>query len=409
MKKVIVLQNSPVFTVDITNIYKPDAWELHLILNQKSYDCLCKRDQQDLLASIKITEDFSFDSLKNNIDFIIINTPRKHLVLATNTESLIAVTGQLRDYFTIPGMSERIAMLFSDKIHMKNHLSKLSVPLPKYCYFDKNEYVNSANEYLDKLCQQISFPIISKPIDSAGCHGVNKIHDRVELEKWASMMEHCNFELDEYIEGELYHCDSFVHQGNILYTVICRYSFPAHQFLLGKNLGSIILANNDPRYQKLKKFNDDILKNMSTDFNGVTHLEVFEKNDGQLVFLEVANRGGGAGIPKIYNKYLGIDLFSTHFLLQCDDNYQFDIHQGAYAAWLQFTPCSNVTSLEHLPSIKSEINLIFKNKKINSNSICTSLRDYSLLIMLWNDDVVQLQQDFNKLSIYRNQLPPMVF
>ena len=71
----------------------------------------------------------------------------------------------------------------------------------------------------------------------------------------------------------------------------------------------------------------------------------------------------GAGIPKIYNKRLGKNLFSTHFLLQHDDNYQFDIHQGAYAALLQFPPLSNVMNFEHLSSIKSKIKLISKSKK----------------------------------------------
>ncbi|MBV9576672.1 MAG: ATP-grasp domain-containing protein [Gammaproteobacteria bacterium] len=397
MKKIIILQNSVIFTLNIDKIYRPDVWELHLIVNQKSYDCLCDRNQQGLFASIKITDDFCFASLKDQV-ISFIKKSDENIVIATNTEKLVSVAGQLRDYFHIPGLTFQEALLFTDKIAMKKHIEKFNVLTPKYCHFDRQKYFDKEKEYLESVCQQLFFPIIAKPIASAGSQGVCKIHNNYELKRWADSNENIDFELDEYIEGTLYHCDSFVQNGNILFTAICRYSSPVHQFLEGYNLGSITFSNDDPCYQKLHEFNNYILRNISTQFSGVTHLEVFEKADGQLVFLEVANRCGGAGIPRMYNKHLRIDLFSTHFLLQCDGCYQLNITPGTYAAWLQFAPSSNITCLENLPSIESQINLVSKNEKLNTQSNCFTLRDYSLLVVLHNNDIYQLEKDFYKLS-----------
>lgn len=403
-KKVIILQNSSVFTVDIAKIANPNYWELHLIVNQKSYACLCKRDQHGLFKTITILEDFNFDNLKNNIDSLIHHASKESIVLATNSESLVSLTGSLREFFRIPGLTADTAKIFSNKVHMKKHLAKFGVSLPNYVSFDRNKYIIFSDNYIKNICEELSFPIIAKPIDSAGSHGVTKIRDINELRQWAATIKTNLFELDEFIDGDLYHCDSLIHKGKIIHTAVCRYSCPTHKFMQGSNLGSITLSINDPTYEKLKVFNDAILNVISTNFSGVTHLEAFEKSDGQLVFLEVANRGGGAGVPKMYAKHLNIDLFSTHFILQCNDNYQIDIHPDHYAAWLQFSPSSNIIGLEDLPKIESDISLISKNENINRNSPCTSLRDYTLSIILWNNNFAQLQQDFSMLSQLRVQV-----
>ncbi|TAK72177.1 MAG: ATP-grasp domain-containing protein [Gammaproteobacteria bacterium] len=398
MKKIIILQNSPVFTVDIAKIFNPNFWELHLLANKESYNHLHNRNQHILFNTITIIHDFNFNNLKNNIIPIINNVDKESVVFATNSESLVGITGQLREYFNIPGVHTNVARIFTDKVVMKKHLSSFNILLPNYIDFNFNEYSKMPTNYIKKISQKLSFPIIAKPIDSAGSNGVRKINNINELAQWATSIEKNGFELDEYITGELYHCDSFVHNGNILYTAVCHYSSPPHKFLLGHNLGSITLPNNDICYQELKKFNDYVLKNISTDFNGVTHLEVFKKDNGELIFLEIAYRGGGAGIPHMYQKHLNIDLFSTHFLLQSYDDYQLNIYPSYYSAWIQFSPSSNVINIKDIPKTKSEISLVSRNEKINANSPCFSLRDYSLLIVLWNNNFTQLQQDFAKLS-----------
>lgn len=55
-------------------------------------------------------------------------------------------------------------------------------------------------------------------------------------------------------------------------------------------------------------------------------------------------------------------------------------------------------SIDDIPKIKSKISLVFKNEKINKNSPCQSLRDYSLMVVLWGNDFTQLHRDFEMLS-----------
>lgn len=398
MKTIIILQNSPVFTVDITKIHNSPSWNLHLIVNKKSYDCLYERNQHNLFKTTTILPYFDFDSLKKAIQPIVNEINTASIVLATNSESLVLISGQLREFFGIGGLNADVARIFSDKVYMKKHLSKFDVPLPNYFAFKKNDYLLDQDNYLNTISQHLSFPMIAKPIDSAGSQGVSRINNINELKQWAISIENDNFELDQLIDGDLYHCDSFVHQGKILHTAVCRYTSPTHKFMLGYNLGSITLPDTDPTYIKLKKFNNDILSTISTNFSGVTHLEAFEKSSGDLVFLEVANRGGGAGVPNMYKKHLNVDLFSAHFLLQCCDHYQLNIQQDFYAAWLQFPPCKNITSIENLPKINSNIQLVSSNNTLKKDSPCLSLRDYSLRVILWNKEFNQLNHDLILIS-----------
>lgn len=399
MKKIIIIQNSSVFTIDIRKIFYPEEWTLELIVNQKGYACVCERDQQSLFGSITITDDFDLPILSSIIKNIISSTAKSEVRIVTNTEGLVSVAGKLRELFDIPGLHGDGANNFSDKIQMKETLGKYNIPVPKYSRFDKNAYLEGPDNYVDAASRQFGFPIITKPVNSAGCRGVIKIFSRDELKRWADSVGDSMHEMDEFVEGDLYHCDSFVHHGRILHTAVCRYSTNPHMFCEGEILGSITLPNDSIMCQKLVSFNNRILEIISHSLSGVTHSEIFVRPNGELVFLEVANRGGGAGLPAIYNKHLNVDIFSMHILLQCKDQINLKIDKGPYAAWLQFPLNSNIFAISSLPSIKSNIKIIKMNDPDRNQAITDPLRRFTVMVLLWNDDYDQLQHDFDFLSL----------
>lgn len=404
MKTLILLQKGPVFTVNLEKISQGVGVWIHLICNEKSYLQVCERGQQHFLKSVTLLTDFDFESLKAPIATLLQGHHLQTARLATNAEPLVAVTAQLREFFGIPGELSPVGECFTDKVKMKQSLAHHGIPVPRYATFDPNAYAQAPTSYLTSLTRNLSFPLIAKPNNAAGSVGVTPLKDANALTDWAKQAKTGTFELDEFIEGTLYHCDSFVFQGRVLYTAICEYGALPHTFMSGKNVGSITLPEDHPLFTPLCKFSENVISHFSTTLSGVTHLEVFVKPDGRFVFLEIAYRGGGVGIPKMYKKQLGVDLFSTHFILQCTEHYQWGYTPKGYAAWVMFSPLSGIYSLTDLPTVESEIHLIKKNPEITHNTICTSLREYTMSIFLWHECFNILLKDFQKLCAYETAL-----
>ncbi len=131
--------------------------------------------------------------------------------------------------------------------------------------------------------------MFTKPVDSAGSFGTQKIFSTAELAKWAGQHhKSTNFEIDEYIEGKLYHSDIIVKDDNINNVFISKYSVPNADFIEGKALGSYTLDRKSNQYKKLNAFTLKVLKSFAPLPSGLFHLEFFEKDTGDLVFLEIA-------------------------------------------------------------------------------------------------------------------------
>lgn len=207
------------------------------------------------------------------------------------------------------------------------------------------------------------------------------------------------FEIDEFIDGVLYHCDSYIKNKKILFTQVCECSRPCYDFLQGKNKGTIVLKNNHSLSLKLKNYTEQILKYIGLPKGGITHSEVFiEKLTGKFYFLEVAHRSPGVLIPEMYKKYLNVGTIEPHILLQIDEDYLPAIKYGPFSAWMAFPTKQGYVSQFFEPEIKSEY-LIYRHVKKDDYLYSPKMgRDYALTILLWNKDYEQLKKDFKYLN-----------
>jgi biotin carboxylase len=139
-----------------------------------------------------------------------------------------------------------------------------------------------------------------RKIDSAG-----DIWDRIE--ELGDQQSH--FLLEEFVDGDVYHVDSVVTAGKIVFVAASRYENPPLSVYQGG--GVFQTTTVDPSSHEaadLARANKRLLKAFGLT-DGVAHAEFIRSANGKFHFLEVAARVGGAGIDQLVEAAYGINLW----------------------------------------------------------------------------------------------------
>ncbi len=402
MKNIFILQNSQNFTINIAKISNPTHYRLFLLINPISYQKLYERKQHTLFEKIVITNDFSFNTAKKHIDKILNEYADIPINIVTNSEWCVNVCGQLRSHYQLPGLNAQVANRFTNKLVMKAALLNKKINLPRHLELEQKQFHTNKN-YINTIISTLGFPVFVKPIDDANSNGAEKLDNMIMLKTWLKTHnKKKNFELDEYITGKLYHCDSFIKNGKILYTQISEYTKPVFEYLQGNTLGSITLPEHKKEFIQLEKFNRKVLSALEYSGSGITHLEVFITNENKIIFLEIAARAGGAWLAKLYHKHLNVRFLEANLLLQIKEDYtlHFD-KKGPYCACLWFPATLGVIDSFNIPSIKSQHEINFFAQAGQTTQKPVTINDKIAEIFLWNTNFTELYTDFNALKNFR--------
>jgi len=395
MKNIFILQNSqrPI-EFNISKIFNPTNYRLHLITDSAGISNLTKEDRK-YFNSIDVIDEFN-EKLITQIIEDKRNIDTSFDIIAT-TEGAVSICGKLRVKY---GLQDIDSERFINKIKMKDILKKYPLKIPKYILFDKKNYLYNPSTYLDDITSELTFPIFAKPIDQASCIGTEKIETIESLKAWckSNIASKFEFELDEFIDGKLFHCDSYIKNGVIVHTNVSECSRPCFDFLLGKTKGSIALPNNHKNYLKLRSYAEDALTALGTPQNGVTHLEIFETINSELVFLEVAHRSPGILIPEMYRISSGIDTREAHILLSADDSYKINVKSDFYSAWAAFPAVEGTIEKLYSPEISSQYKLSWYYQEGDKMMPAMKGRDHVGTILLWNKNYNQLKNDFEFIN-----------
>ena len=148
---------------------------------------------------------------------------------------------------------------------------------------------------------------VIKPRQGASSEGVTEYATaREALTAYRRLDNPRDFQLEEYIEGDILHADGLVEDGRLVHLVVSRYITKPMDFVTGAPLGSYQLPHDDAHFA----FAARVVEVLGIT-EGCLHLEMFETPEGELVFLEVANRVGGAGVITAHERHTGVHL-PTH-------------------------------------------------------------------------------------------------
>lgn len=399
MKTIVILQNSQLsFGLDAAKIYQPNKYRLCLIVNEFGNTILKKNNQEKFYAKIHVTNDFSVENILSVIKEFF--QPDSSFNVVTNAEEAMPVCGEIRKYL---GLDSEDFARFYDKDVMKQKLSNCNnIQLPDYKIFDHKKYQEQKEAYLEAIIKELGLPVFTKPTNACGAVNTKKIHTLEEFSTLASNVDiNDHYEVDQFINGIMYHCDSYIQNGKILFTFVAKNSRPCYDFTIGYMKGTIVLPEDHPDALLLADITEKTLQHLGMPKAGVTHLEVIKTAENKIYFIEVAHRSPGCLIPKMYSAHADIDTISAHFLLQIDPEFQLKKHIMQFAAWACYPKRPGiVTKLATLPqNINSQYQIDwYVNIGDKIESFSKFGRDYTGTIFMTNTQFDKLYQDFKRIT-----------
>jgi len=161
-------------------------------------------------------------------------------------------------------------------------------------------------------------PWVMKPRSDVSAIGIRKLEnaDEVwrtidELNQRVALRERASYHvLARFIPGEVFHVDSLVYDGRVVFAGVNKYGRPPLQVAHGGGAYiSQTIPHNSAEKRKLLEINRRLIKAMRMQ-TGATHAEFIKSDaDGDFYFLEIAARVGGAYIADVLEAASGINLW----------------------------------------------------------------------------------------------------
>ena len=132
-----------------------------------------------------------------------------------------------------------------------------------------------------------------------------------ELNQREALRERASYHvLSRFIPGEVFHVDSLVSNGRVVFAGVNKYGRPPLQVAHGGGAYISQTVPHDSREKKkLLEINRRLIKAMRLE-TGATHAEFIKSEaDGEFYFLEIASRVGGAYIADVLEAASGINLW----------------------------------------------------------------------------------------------------
>ncbi|HMF55346.1 MAG TPA: ATP-grasp domain-containing protein [Pyrinomonadaceae bacterium] len=219
--------------------------------------------------------------------------------------------GLMREHLRIEGMTVTLARIFRDKLTMRIRAGEAGVNVPEFVhalnYNDVGEFVN-----------RVEPPWVLKPRSDVSAVGIKKLDEAEhvwraieELDARERLRERSGYWLlERFVPGEVYHVDSLINGGRVIFAGANRYGRPpmdvAHK---GGVFLSYTVARGSREERELLRLNQKLVKTLGLE-RGAAHTEFIKsEEDGRFYFLEIAARVGGAFLAETLEAASGINLW----------------------------------------------------------------------------------------------------
>lgn len=324
------------------------------------------------------------------------------IVLLTNEDSTQLVCAHLREKYHIPGCRHEAVLPYVNKDICKKMLSG-SVTVPKFCVFDKSEYRNHPQDYMKQVISILGFPMFIKPVDLVSSMGTFYVPDEAVLNDVLEDIVHqpwC-FEIDEFIDGDLFHCDVIVADNEIKFFTAGRYANPLARFSKGQPMGSIPVTDSS-FLGELRAFSEAVLNRLGI-FSSAFHIEIFRKAASkELVFLEVASRTPGALVPEMYERVFDVHLEKLHFQAQIQlEALDEPKNTGYQAGWITYPQKTGRVEELYLPSLLVDHKFMSYVSKGQQLKQAETLLDGACSVLFWDDSSSRVEETFELLKFHQ--------
>jgi hypothetical protein len=254
-----------------------------------------------------VPRDASDEAIRRHVDKLA----RRHRIdrIAALDDFDVGLGAMLREHLRIAGMGRTTAARFRDKLAMRMQARTLGVPVPEFsAVFNDQEVADWAG--------RVTPPWVLKPRSSAAAIGIRKVDDREAL--WRALDaagdDRAQCVLEQFVPGDVYHVDSIVWNGKVVFAVAFKYGRPPMEV---SHQGGLFITRRLPddadEARAVLAMNRTLQEGLGLR-RGVSHTEFIRGaagagEAGPFVFLETSARVGGAYIVDTIDAATGINLW----------------------------------------------------------------------------------------------------
>ncbi len=217
----------------------------------------------------------------------------------------LETAAQIREHMRIRGMGVTASAYYRDKLAMRIGAQESGFLVPEFCR------VLNYDE-LRAYMAHVPAPWLLKPRSEASALGIRKIEEPEQL--WRALDEHgdrqSRFLLEQFVPGDIFHVDSIVSEGKVVFSVAHQYGKPPMQVM---HEGGVFTTRTVDRKSGDWKALTELTARLAPALGmarGVTHGEYIKAHaDGRFYFLEIAARVGGAFIADLVAASTGVNLW----------------------------------------------------------------------------------------------------
>ncbi|MEW2632759.1 hypothetical protein AB0903_14145 [Streptomyces sp. NPDC048389] len=211
---------------------------------------------------------------------------------------------RLRERFGVSGTDARTALLCRDKVPMKEALSGTGIRVPRFLAVGPD----TGRAELAAFAAEVPGRIVLKPRSQGASIGVRILDGAAELLALAEAggIEE-GYEAEEFVDGSIHHIDGVVRDGGMRWFCASRYLDTCFDFQHGTAPLAAVTPDRPELVARMREFTEVVVEALGLR-DSTIHLELFHTPDDELVFLEIGNRFGGAGINWHHREVFGVDL-----------------------------------------------------------------------------------------------------
>jgi len=264
------------------------------------------RDSIDEIHTV--ARDAGDAAVKRRVDDIA----RRHRIdrIAALDDFDVEMAAMLREHLQLGGIGRTTASRFRDKLAMRVAARRAGIPVPEFTATFNDAAVN-------EWTARVPPPWVLKPRSSAAAIGIKKLHTHDDL--WRALHDagdnRSNTVLEQFVTGDVYHVDSIVWNGEVVFAVAFKYGRPPME--IAHDGGLFItrrLADTSADGAALLTLNRTLQAMLGMQ-RGVSHSEFIaaggagRAGGAGFVFLETSARVGGAFIVDTIAAATGVNLW----------------------------------------------------------------------------------------------------
>jgi biotin carboxylase len=252
---------------------------------------------------VTMPEGLSLEQVTNTVTYLARSKRFDRLVALDEFD--METVAHLREHMRIPGMSRTLTSHFRDKLVMRFEAQQAGALVPEFT----RVLVHSE---LREWMERVPAPWVLKPRSEASAIGIKKMLSADDV--WRTLEQlgdrQSYYVLERFVPGGIFHVDSVVSEGQIVFASVSGYGKPPMQVMHeGGVFTTRILERESPAARTLVEMNGRLIPALGL-VRGVTHAEYIRGHkDGQFYFLEAAARVGGAFIADVVEAATGVNLW----------------------------------------------------------------------------------------------------